>query len=49
MEMAFTQLQGYSYTGYFIQNRELIPLKKFNPEQHQQKGKTPYCNNFIFE
>lgn len=49
MEMVFTQLQGYGYTGYFIQNRELIPLKKFNPAQHQQKGKTPYCNNFIFE
>ncbi|MBD3749759.1 MAG: FkbM family methyltransferase [Sphingobacteriales bacterium] len=45
----FSYLENLGYQGKFIKDKEYLPLKEFNFNQHQTLGLKPYCNNFIFE
>lgn len=51
----FNVLDQFGYTGYFIQERKVLPLESFDVELHQKVGPgrfwaaPDYANNFIFE
>lgn len=42
-------LGAFGYSGFFLKDKDLTPISRFDPHVHQRwGGEAPYVNNFLF-